>query len=78
MKIIHSIAILVALAIPSLIANSSISEVVISLAGALEDNTYWPKFQIYTAETTCMHLENIILVLVTITRVEGDVIKRVI
>ena len=78
MKIMHSIAILVALAIPSLIANSSTSEVVILPAETLENNTYWPKFQIYTAETACMHLENIILVLVTTTRVEGDVIKRVI
>ena len=78
MKIMHSMAILVALAIPSLIANSSASGVVILPAGALKDNTYWPKFQIYIAETACMYLENIMLVSVTTTRVEGDVIKKVI
>ena len=71
MRIIHSMAMLVALAMPSLMANSLVSEAVILLAGALKDDTYWPKFQICIAETACMHLEGITLASVTTTRVEG-------
>ena len=41
-------------------------------AGALEDETCWPKFQICAAETACMCLEGITLVSVTTTRVEGE------
>ena len=65
-------AMLVALAIPSLMANSSASGAVVLLAGALEDDTCWPKFQIYAAETACMRLEGITLASVTTTRVEGE------
>ena len=50
MRIMHSMAMLVALAMPSLIANSSASGAVVLPAGALENNTYWPRFQICTAE----------------------------
>ena len=70
MRIMHSMAMLVVLAIPSLIANSSTSEVVILPAGALENNTCWPKFQICAAETACMHLEGITLASVTTTRIK--------
>ena len=72
MRIMHSMAMLVALAISSLMANSSASKAVVLPAGALEDNTCWPKFQIYAAETACIHLEGITLALVTTTRVEGE------
>jgi len=65
-------AILVVLVMPSLMANSSVSGVVVLPAGALEDNTCWPKFQRCTAETACMHLEGITLASVTTTRVEGE------
>ena len=71
MRIIHSMAMLVALAMPSLMANSLVSEAVILLAGALKDDTYWSKFQICIAETACMRLEGITLASVTTTRVEG-------
>jgi len=59
-------AILVAVAIPSLIINSLASETVVLLAEALENNICWPKLQIYIAETACMCLEGITLVSVTI------------
>jgi len=72
MRIMPSIAMLVALAMPSLMANSLVSGVVVLPAGALENNTCWPKFQICTAETACMHLENITLASVTTTRVKGE------
>jgi len=39
---------------------------------ALKDDICWPKFQRYTAETACMYLESITLVLVTIARVGGE------
>jgi len=68
----HSIAILVALAIPSLIANSSASEAVVLLAEALKDDICWPRFQIYAAETACIHLEDITLALVTTIKVEEE------
>jgi len=67
-----SVAMLVALAIPSLMANSSALEAVVLPADALENDTYWPKFQICAAETACMHLEDITLTSVTTTRVEGE------
>ena len=72
MRIMHSMTMLVVLAMPSLMVNSSASEAVVLPAGALEDDTYWPKFQICAAETACMHLEGITLVSVTTTRVEGE------
>jgi len=72
MRIMHSIAMLVALAMSSLMANSSALEAVVLLAGALEDDTCWPNFQRCTAETACMHLEGITLVSVTTTRVEEE------
>ena len=72
MRIMHLMAMLVALAIPSLIANSSALEAVVLLAGTLEDDTCWPNFQRCTAEIACMHLEGITLVLVTTTRVEEE------
>ena len=65
-------AMLVALAMPSLMANSLASEAVVLPAGALKDNTCWPKFQICAAETACMHLESITLASVTTTRVEEE------
>jgi len=65
-------AMLVALAMPSLMANSSASGAVVLLARALEDDTCWPKFQIYAVETACMHLEGITLASVTTIRVEGE------
>ena len=61
---------LVALAISSLIANSSASGAVVLLVRALENDTCWPKFQRYTAKTAYKCLENIILISVTTTRVE--------
>ena len=72
MRIMRSMAILVALAMPSLMTNSSASRVVVLPAGALENNTYWPKFQISAAETAYMCLEGITLASVTTTRVEGE------
>ena len=60
------------MAMPSLMANSSASGAVVLPAGVLEDDTYWPKFQICTAETACMHLEGITLASVTTTRVEEE------
>jgi len=72
MRIICSMAMLVALVMPSLMANSSASGAVVLLAGALEDNTCWPKFERCAAETACMHLEGIILASVTTTRIEGE------
>ena len=44
----------------------------IAMLVALKDDIYWPKFQRYTAETACMYLESITLVLVTIARVGGE------
>ena len=72
MRIIHSIAMLVALAMLSLMANSSVSGAVVLPAGALEDDTCWPKFQICVAEIACMCLEGITLASVTKKRVEGE------
>jgi len=72
MRIIRSMAMLVALAMPSLMANSSASGAVVLPAGALEDNICWPKFQMCTAETACMRLEDITLASVTTTRVEEE------
>ena len=71
MRIMHLMAMLVALAMPSLMANSSALGAVVLPAGALEDNTCWPKFQICAAETAYMRLEDITLASVTTTRVEG-------
>ena len=71
MRIMHLMAMLVALAIPSLMANSSALGAVVLPAGALEDNTCWPKFQRCAAETAYMRLEDITLASVTTTRVEG-------
>jgi len=72
MRIIHSMAMLVALAMPSLIENSSASGTVVLPAGALENNICWSKFQRCTAETACMHIEGITLASVTTTRVEEE------
>jgi len=72
MRIMYSIAMLVALAMPSLMTNSSASEAVVLPAGALEDNICWPKFQRCTVETAYMHLEGITFASVIITRVEGE------
>jgi len=44
MRIIHSIAMQVALAIPSLMANSLVSGAVVLLARVLEDSACWSKF----------------------------------
>jgi len=63
-------AILVALAMPSLMANSSASGAVVLPAGALEDETWWPSLQKCTAEIACMFLGGIALASVTTTRVE--------
>ena len=45
----------------------------------MEDDTYWPKFQICAAETACIRLEGITLASVTTTRVEEEeeMVKRV-
>jgi len=72
MRIIHSMAMLVALAMPSLITDSSASGAVVLPAGALEDDTCWPRFQRCTAKTACIHLEDITLASVTTIRVEGE------
>jgi len=72
MRIMCSMAMLVALAIPSLITNSSASRVVVLPARALEDNTCWPRFQICAVETAYMYLEGITLASVTTTRVEEE------
>ena len=72
MRIMRSMAMLVALAMPSLMANSSASEAVVLPAGVLENNTCWPKFQRCTAETASMCLEGITLASVTTTRVEEE------
>jgi len=72
MRIMCSMAMLVALAMPSIIANSSALGAVVLPAGVLEDNTCWHKFQICAAETACMCLEGITLASVTTTRVEGE------
>ena len=70
MRIIYSMAILVVLAIPSFMANSSVSEIVVLPAVVLKDNICWSRFQICTAKIACICLESITLVLVTIIRVE--------
>jgi len=44
------------LKISSLIANSLASEVVVLLAGALEDDIWWPSSQKFIAEIVCMFL----------------------
>jgi len=72
MRIMRSTAMLVALAMPSLMANSSASGAVVLLAGVLEDDICWPTFQICAVETACMRLEGITLASVTTTRVEGE------
>ena len=72
MRIMHSMAMLVALTMSSLIVNSLASGAVVLPAGALKNNTCWPKFQRYTAETAYMHLEGITLASVTTTRVEEE------
>ena len=72
MSIMHSMSILVALETSSLMTNRLVSGAVVLPAGALEDNTCWPKFQIYAAETACIHLEGITLASVTTTRVEEE------
>ena len=72
MRIMHSMAMLVALAMSSLMANSSALGAVVLPAGALEDDICWPKFQICTAETACMCLEGMTLASVTTTRVEEE------
>jgi len=78
MRIMYSMAMLIALAMSSLMVNSLASEVAILPAGALNNNICWLKFQICVAETACMCLEGIILVSVTTTRVEEDAIREVI
>ena len=55
-KIIYSMFILVALAMFSLITNSSTSEAVVWPAKTLEDNIYYSSFQKYIVKTTCMFL----------------------
>jgi len=72
MRIMRSMAMLVALVMPSLITNSSALGAVVLLAGALEDNTCWPKFQRCAAETACICLEGITLASVTTTRIEEE------
>jgi len=72
MRIICSMAMLVALAMPSLMANSSASRAVVLLAEALENNTCWSKFQRCAAEIVCICLEGIALASVTTTRVEEE------
>jgi len=60
MRIMYSMAMLVALAIPSLIANSLASEVVVLSVRVLENDTCWPKFQIYASRgyNTCISNNN--------------------
>jgi len=72
MKIMHSIAMLVALAMSSLMTNSSASEAVVLPAGALEDDIWWPSLQKYAAEIACIFLGGIALASVTTTRVEKE------
>jgi len=60
---------LVALEIPSLIANSLVSRVVVLSARVLKDNTCWSRIQIYVVETAYICLESITLISVIITRV---------
>ena len=72
MRIICSMAMLVALAMLSLMVNSSALEVVILSAKALKDDTCWPKFQRCAAETACIYLEGITLASVTTIRVEEE------
>ena len=72
MSIMCSISILVALETPSLMANSSVSGVVVLLARAFEDDTWWPNLQKCVAETACMFLGDIALTSVTTTRVEEE------
>ena len=76
MRIICSMSMLVALAMPSLITNSSASGTVILPARVLEDDICWPKLQICVAETACMHLEGITLALVTTKRVKEEEASR--
>ena len=71
MRIMCSMVMLVALAMPSLIANSLALGAVVLLVGALEDDICWPKFQICAAEIGCICLEGITFALVITTRVEG-------
>jgi len=72
MRIMYSIAMLIALAMPSLMTNSLVSKTVVLPAGVLENNIYWPKFQIYVAEIACICSEDIILASVITIRVEEE------
>ena len=67
-----SMLILVVLKTLSIMANSLVSGAVILLAGALENNIWWPSLQKYVVEIACMFLRNIALASVTTTRVEEE------
>ena len=68
----HFISMLVALAMSSLMVNSSVSKAVVLPARALENNICWPKLQICVTGTACIHLEDITLTSVTTTRVKKE------
>jgi len=67
----YSMSILVALTIPSFIANSLTSGVVVQLAGALEDNICYSSLSKYIVETACMFPGSVVLTSITTMRVEG-------
>ena len=63
----------VALTIPSLIANNSVSRTVDHPAGTLDDDICSPSLQKWAADTAYMFLEGMTLVSVTMTSVERSV-----
>ena len=68
----HSISILVALTMPSIIVDSLVSEVVVWPTKALENNIYCSSLQKYIIETAWMFLGSIALALVITMRVEKE------
>jgi len=62
----------VALTTPNLIVNNFASKAIIYFADTLDNDIYSPSLQKWAADTVCMFLEGITLVLVT-TSVKGSV-----
>ena len=71
-RIMYSTSILIALAILSLMANNSVSEAIVQLAKALEDNIYYPSLQKYIAEIACIFLEGITLAPIITIRIKEE------
>jgi len=68
--IMHSMSIIVTLAMSGLMANSSASRAVVWLAKTLKIDICYPSLQKYTVEMVCIFLEGVVLVSVITMRVE--------